>query len=223
MDRSSASRSGSSTPGAAGPGNENLPPLIPRSVLFGNPEKASPQISPDGRRLAYLAPDDQGVLNVWVRTVGQDDDQVVTADRKRGVHFFLWQGDSEHILYLQDRDGDENFHLYQTELKTKNTRDLTPWEGVRADVVASDINYPDQLLVGLNLRDRRLHDVHRVDLKTGAVVLDTENPGDVHAWSVDSRLQVRAAQSILPDGGQEIRLRPDPHAPWRTFERWGPE
>src|SRR5207244_2835396 len=78
-----------------------LPPLIPREVLFGNPEKTSPQISPDGKRLAYLAPDD-GVLNVWVRTPGQDDDQVVTADKKRGVRIFYWQQDSRHILYLQD-------------------------------------------------------------------------------------------------------------------------
>ena len=131
MDRFSASVSGSSSPGSAG-----LPPLIPRAVLFGNPEKSSPQISPDGRWLAYLAPDDRGVLNVWVRTLGQDDDRVVTADKKRGIHFFLWQGDSEHILYLQDQDGNEDFHLYQTDLKTKNTRDLTPWEGIRAQVIA---------------------------------------------------------------------------------------
>ncbi|PYX80723.1 MAG: S9 family peptidase, partial [Acidobacteria bacterium] len=51
--------------------------LIPRKVLFGNPERSSPQISPDGTRLGYLAPD-QGVLNVWVRTLGNNDDRVIT-------------------------------------------------------------------------------------------------------------------------------------------------
>src|SRR2546426_1148575 len=151
-----------------------LPPLIPRAILFGNPEKASPRISPDGKMLAYLAPTND-VLNVWVRTLGQTDERVVTADKKRGIRMFLWQPDSQHILYLQDQDGDENWHLYQTHLKSMNTRDLTPFLGVQARLVAVDPNYPDELLVGLNLRDRSVHDVYRVSLGTGAVVLDTEN------------------------------------------------
>src|SRR4029453_18183952 len=62
-----------------------LPPLIPRKVLFGNPTKAGPQIAPDGKHLAYLAPDDKDVLQVWVQTVGKDDAKKVTADKKRGI------------------------------------------------------------------------------------------------------------------------------------------
>src|SRR5215467_4498089 len=89
--------------------------LIPRSVLFGNPERSAPAISPDGSLLAYLAPD-QGVLNVWVRTLGKTDDRVVTSDRKRGIRNFEWQYDSRNILYAQDKDGDENWHVYQTNI-----------------------------------------------------------------------------------------------------------
>ncbi|MDW8255680.1 MAG: S9 family peptidase [Acidobacteriota bacterium] len=199
-----------------------LPPLIPREVLFGNPEKASPQISPDGTKLAYLAPHN-GVLNVWVRTIGKQDDQVVTSDKKRGIRAYVWQGDSEHILYIQDRDGDENWHLYQTNLKTKTTRDLTPFEGVQARIVATDPQFPDEILVGLNLRDRRWHDVYRINLKTGAVELDTENPGDVMGWAADHRLQVRAAAAFTPDGGMLIRVREDARSPWRELLRWGPD
>ena len=199
------------------------PPLIPRELLFGNPEKTSPRLSPDGQQLAYLAPDERGVLNVWVRSLGQPDDRVVTADKKRGIHMFLWQGDSRHLLYLQDQEGDENFHLYQTDLATKNTRDLTPWQEVRAQIIASDLNYPDQLLVGLNLRDRRLFDVYRLNVNTGALELDTENPGDVLGWAADNELQVRIAHAYQSDGGQEIRLRGDAVSPWQPFQRWGPE
>lgn len=196
-----------------------MPPLIPRDVLFGNPEKTNPQISPDGKMLGYLAPHN-GVLNVWVRTLGQDDDQVITADKKRGIRFFGFQYDSEHVFYIQDQDGDENWHLYQTNLKTKNTRDLTPFQGVQAQPVAADPNYPDQMLVALNVRDRRLHDVYRVNLKNGALELDTENPGDVAGWNVDNHMQVRVAQVYLPDGGNEIRIREDAKSAWRTFQKW---
>lgn len=197
-----------------------LPPLIPRAVLFGNPEKAGPQISPDGTKLAFLAPQD-GVLNVWVRTLGQEDDEVVTDDRKRGIRMFFWQQSSAHVLYMQDADGDENFHLYQTEVATKRTEDLTPFPGARALPLASDPNFSDTLLVSLNKRDPRLFDVYRLDLTTRVLVLDTENPGDVAGWSADNALQVRAAQVSLPDGGTEIRVRDAVGTPWRVFFSWG--
>ncbi len=193
--------------------------MIPREVLFGNPEKASPQLSPDGTQLAYLAPD-KGVLNVWVRTIGKTDDHVVTSDKKRGIRFFIWQYDGNYILYIQDKDGDENWHLYQTNLKTKMTRDLTPFDGIQARLVARDYKFPDQLLAGLNVRDRRAHDVYRLNLKNGALDLDTENPGEVSDWTADGNLVIRAAQVQTPDGGTLIRVRDSAATPWREFQRW---
>lgn len=79
-------------------------------------------------------------MNVWVRTFGQTDDQVITADKKRGIRIFFWQPDSAHVLYLQDLDGDENWHVYQTNLRNRNTRDLTPFQGVQAQVVAVELD-----------------------------------------------------------------------------------
>src|SRR4051812_15143436 len=85
----------------------DLPPLIAREVLFGNPERAGPQISPDGKYLAYRKADDKNVMQVWVKTLGRDDDRVVTADPKRGITQYYWAHDGKHLLYLQDTDGDE--------------------------------------------------------------------------------------------------------------------
>jgi Tol biopolymer transport system component len=83
-----------------------FPPLIPRAVLFGNPDKASPELSPDGTRLAYLAPLD-GVLNVWAGTADGTSMRPVTRDTDRGVRFYTWAHDNRHLLYLQDQGGDE--------------------------------------------------------------------------------------------------------------------
>ena len=198
------------------------PPLIPRSVLFGNPERAAPQISPDGAMLAYLAPD-QGVLNIWVRTLGKTDDRVITNDRKRGIRNLFWQFDSKNILYAQDQNGDENWRVYQTNVATKQTRDLTPYEKVRADIIAGEPAYPDSVLIQLNKRDPKVFDIYRVNLKTGDLTLDTENPGDVSGWQPDHDLQVRAAQVTTPDGGTVIRVRDDAKSPWRELMKWGPE
>src|SRR5437667_4828935 len=82
-----------------------LPPLIARDVLFGNPERTSPQLSPDGKRLAWLAPDKKNVLQVWMKTIGNDDDKIVTADKKRGIRQYTWARDNKTLLYLQDEDG----------------------------------------------------------------------------------------------------------------------
>src|SRR6201997_3043561 len=196
--------------------------LIPRKVLFGNPERSSPQISPDGAMLAYLAPD-QGVLNVWVRTLGKTDDRVITNDRKRGIRNFIWQPDSKNILYAQDQGGDENWRIYQTNVATKQTKDLTPFEKTRAEIVALEPDHPDTLLIQLNKRDPKVFDVYRVDLKSGEMTLDTENPGDVAGWQPDHDLQVRAAQVTTADGGTLIRVRDDAKSPWRELIQWGPE
>ncbi len=74
-----------------------LAPLIPRELLFGNPQRRSPAISPDGTRLAWLAPDPQNVLQVWVETIGQTDARIITADKKRGIRRFTWANDSGYI------------------------------------------------------------------------------------------------------------------------------
>lgn len=206
---------------AAAPALAQLPPLIPREVLFGNPVKASPQISPDGTRLSYLAPSDKGVLNVWVKTIGKEDDAMVTNDTHRGIRFHVWAETGNHILYIQDVGGDENFHVYAADLATRVVRDLTPFQGIRAQGILTDKHHPNQILVGLNLRDRRLFDMHRIDLTTGAVIPDTVNPGDVLGWMTDASFQIRGAMAMNPlDGSTTLRVRDTVASEWRDLATW---
>ncbi|MCU1230550.1 MAG: tolB [Acidobacteria bacterium] len=184
----------------------DLPPLLPRETLFGNPERTSPRLSPDGKRLAWIAPDKKNVLQVWVKTIGTDDDKVVTADKKRGIRQYFWAEDNKTLLYMQDNDGDENFHVYGANLDDGTVRDFTPIQNVRAAVISSEPEMPDTLLVQMNARDKRLFDVYRLTLSTGALVLDTKNPGDVAGFAADRNMVVRGAQVTTPDGGSEIRL-----------------
>jgi dipeptidyl aminopeptidase/acylaminoacyl peptidase len=200
-----------------------LPPLISRDILFGNPERTSPALSPDGKRLAWLAPDTNNVLQVWVKTVGKDDDKIITADKKRGIRQYFWAKDNRNLLYLQDSDGDENFHAYGVDLDSGNVRDYTPFQGVRAQVTDLNPDFPNEVLVELNLRDRALFDVYRLNLKNGALELDTQNPGDVAGWGADAKFRVRSAQVATPEGGTEIRVRADQQSPWKAFLKVGPE
>ncbi len=196
--------------------------LIPREILFGNPEKTSPQLSPDGKKLAYLAPDQTNVLNVWVRDLQYlEKDELITSDKKRGIHSFCWTYDGKHLLYVQDLDGDENWHLYQTNIRTKSTRDLTPFEGARVGILAYEVAFPEEILLQLNVRNPALFDVYRMNLQTGSLSLEVENPGDVAEWLADHALHVRASKSYGKSGESIIRVRDE--SSWHELIRWGAE
>lgn len=205
--------------GSSQPSDQGQVPLIPRHILFGNPQKAAPQISPNGEMLAYLAPDGQDVLNVWVRNLKNpvEQDRKITSDAKRGIRSFLWQYDNEHILYVQDKDGDEDWHLFQTRLSTLETKDLTPFSGVTVGILAYDPHYPNEMLIQLNKRDPSAHDVYRLNLQTGQLDLDTENPGGVFDWTADHQLQVRLSQSYTAEGHKIVRLRDSHEDKWSDW------
>ena len=196
--------------------------LIPRNILFGNPVKANPQISPDGTMLAYLAPVNN-VLNVWVGAAGSDDYQPVTRDEDRGVRFYFWAADNKHILYLQDVGGNENWRLYATNLDTRETRDLTPFENVQAHVIEHDKHFPNELLIGLNKDNPRVHDVYHLDLTSGELVMVAQNPGNIIGWVADAQFKVRGALAAMPEGGSELLVRADEQADWKTLLTWNAE
>ena len=194
--------------------------LIPRRVLFGNPERVLPRISPDGTRLAWIAPH-EGVLNVWVAPVGDDGvdwaaARVVTDDTDRGIRVYAWAHDGRHVLYLQDSGGDENWRLHDVDLLTMQRRDLTPFEGVRTELIAAEKKFPTEILVGLNRDNPELHDVYRLNLIDGELVKEEENPGFID-WVADTQLIVRAGIAPQPDGGIVLMVRDGRGEEWRPL------
>lgn len=195
------------------------PSRIPLEVLFGNPERVSPRLSPDGRKLAFLAPRD-GVLNVWLRDEAGRE-RPVTADRRRGVHHLLWAEDGRHLLYVQDMDGDENWHVYAVDPESDLTRDLTPFVGVKCGLLGVSPLRPRDLLVSCHARSATHADVHLVNIATGSMVMVEENPGDIAAWFPDRELEIVAATRHLDDGRKELLARVGPKDDWhilRTFD-----
>ncbi len=177
--------------------------LIPREVLFGNPDKITVRLSPDGTRISYLASVD-GVLNVWVGPADDPDSaKPVTNDTDRGIRIYFWAYTNEHILYLQDQAGDENWRVYSVNLETGQTTDLTPLEGVQARIQAVSQKFPEEILISLNDRDPTLHDIYRINITTGEKSLVMENEGFV-GFTTDDEYNVRFAERLTPDGGNEI-------------------
>ncbi len=166
---------------------DQVAPLIPREVLFGNPDKAMARMSHDAKRLAYLAPVD-GVLNVWVGPI--DDPSAakpVTHEKSRPIGGYFWAYTDKHILYSQDDKGDENFHVYAVNLDTGETKDITPLDQqkaadpngekpkVRAEIEGVSWRSPEEIVIGLNDRDPEYHDLYLVNINTGAKIAHAES------------------------------------------------
>ena len=183
-------------------------PLIPRKVLFGNPDRAMVNISPDGAQIAYLA-SLEGVLNVWVAPREQPGGaHPVTQDTGRGVHFYAWAYTNEDTLYIQDRDGDENWRLYVVHLPDGETRCLTPFEGVQTQVNAASYRHPEEVVIGLNNRVPELHDLYRLNICSSEMEQMEENPGFA-GYLLDDDFQVLGALRMTPDGDLEMLEKTD--------------
>jgi dipeptidyl aminopeptidase/acylaminoacyl peptidase len=180
------------------------PPLIPRTTIFGNPDRTMARISPDGAHVSWLAPKD-GVLNVFVAPAGDPQSaRVVTNDSYRGIRSYFWAPNSKYIYFVQDQGGDENFHVYSSDIASGDVRDLTPVkEGARATIEAVSADRPDHIVVGINERDAQIFDLYIVDVTTGDRELLKENPGYA-AWLIDNALEPRFGLAPTPDGGANV-------------------
>ena len=205
----------------------NAVPLISRETFFGNPDRVSPDLSPDGKTLALLAPVD-GVMNIWLAPIDDiDNAKPVTKDKHRGIRSFSWAYTSNHLLYSQDVDGDENWNIYCVDLKADQIRNLTSSpeddadtdkdaekevdkdakkaadptgsRSVRAEIEAVSHRFPETILIGLNDRDPRYHDVYSMNILTGEKKLVQTNPG-YRSFVFDEDYHLRFASKYQDDG-----------------------
>jgi dipeptidyl aminopeptidase/acylaminoacyl peptidase len=180
--------------------------LIPRSVLFGNPDRVAVKLSPDGKQLSWIAPKD-GVMNVWVAPVGKlDQAKAVTTDTVRPIRQYAWAMTSKHLLYLQDTAGDENFHVFKVDLADGKTTDLTPYPGARAQLAGMTHTQPNVLIAAVNDRDPRAVDLRRIDIVTGESKRIVENTEGMLSYTLDHDLTPKLAFKKLPSGESEVYL-----------------
>ena len=197
----------------------SLPPLIPREVLFGNPEIVGVDLSPDGTRISYLAPY-QGVLNLWVRDLaGREEPRLLTRKTDRPQQSATWTHDGRFLISGRDAQGDENTVLVRIDPQTGEMVDLTPPSGVFARVIALDRDVPGEWVIGLNDRDPRYFDLYVLDIASGERKLlhqvDDGRPVGVDRLNGEWHPYLRTEE--LADGGETYELRLPGEKEWRPF------
>ena len=177
--------------------------IIPRKILFGNPDKTGVQISPDGKYIAYIAPLN-GVLNVYVAPIDKlNNAQAVTDDKGRGIRVYYWSYDNIHLLYLQDNNGDENWHLYGVNIKSLEKRSFTDFTGTRVQVNNASPRFPNEIIIEINNRRQDFFDLYKLDLKSGKLTEIFQN-NEFSSVIIDDYFNLRFAQKLNTDGSLSI-------------------
>jgi dipeptidyl aminopeptidase/acylaminoacyl peptidase len=211
------------TPAAAAPVGHPRNDLIPRALLFGNPERRAVALSPDGKRLAWIAPLN-GVMNLWVAPIDKLDQALpVTEEQTRPIRQYSWAFTGKHLIYMQDSGGDENFHVFRADIAgggVVNVTDLTPFKGARSELVGLSERQPKTLMIQSNDRDPKAFDLYRVDLLTGQRTQVIKNEDSFFQYTLDENLVLRFAAKRMPDGATQL-VTPDTKGgatTWKLFD-----
>jgi dipeptidyl aminopeptidase/acylaminoacyl peptidase len=184
---------------------DNQVPILPRKVLMGNPDKANVRLSPDGKYISYLAPHD-GVLNIHVAPLDDfGSARPVTFESGQGVRIYYWSYSPGILIYRMDNDGDENFHIYSVDIESGTITDLSPFGSINGQIVHMSHRVPDRILLGINSRNPKWHDVHSVSLSGGETELLVENEGFM-SFQFDLDMDLVSGLRPLEDGGMECLL-----------------
>ncbi len=170
--------------------------LIPMRDFFKNPETIRFAISPDGNHIAMMKPW-KSRMNIFIRKIDAKKALRITAATKRDISDYFWANNNT-IAFIQDKGGDENFHLFTTDITTKKVKELTPFPKVRVTIIDSLEDQPNLMLIGMNKRDKRAFDVYRLELDSGKLKMIAKNPGTVQGWLTDNAGKLRVA--IKTDG-----------------------
>lgn len=166
---------------------------LPVRDFFRHPDRGYFRISPDGKTLAFMQPYERR-MNIYVQPVAGGEPRRLTSETARDIEDEFWKG-PDRLVYVKDFAGDENFHVVVVNKDGSAARDLTPFPGVRAEIIDELRDFPDALLVGLNKRKREVFDAYRLDLRTGELTLVAENPGNITGWLTDHAGNIRGAQT----------------------------
>ena len=204
--------------------SEYLTPIIDREIFFGNPKISGGKVSPDGKYITFLKPYN-GVRNIWIKKKEEafEAARPLTADQNRPIGGYFWSRDSKYVLFVQDKNGDENFRVYSvnpdhesnTDTGVPDAVDLTPYDEIRAMIYSLPKSNHSEILVGINDRDKAWHDLFKVNIENGnrELILQNDMQFSGAVFNLDDDLKVLTKTD--PEGGQEFLKKVNEE--WQVF------
>lgn len=198
---------------------------IPLELLFGNPERQAPTVSPDGSSIAYLAPQ-KDRMHIWVRGIASGEPEESTTDPRTitegidgNIIQYVWAPSGESIL-VQVAESALVWQIYAIALEDGSKTKLLPESAQRGSLAGISDNAPHHALLGAFEEGGTVPKIYRVDLRTGKPELAAPNEEGFSEFLGDQNLRVRLGMKTTATGGWEVYTRDDEETPWRKLLDW---
>ena len=177
--------------------------------FFRNPEKSNYQLSPDGQYFSFMAPYERR-KNVFVQRIGEEIATRLTSSTDRDISGYGWAS-SERLIYIKDSAGDENFQLYAVNIDGSNPKDLTPYPGVRIQLIDILEDNNEEIIIGMNKNNPQLFEPYRINIHTGEAQQLAENTNliePIDSWMTDHEGRLRIATKVV-NGTESVLMYRD--------------
>jgi len=160
---------------------------------FAKPKASSFQFSPKGSYLSYKEKDENLKNHVYVKNIETGEVRRVIEEKEELVRGYGWANDSR-LLYIMDKGGDENYHLFAVDLDGSNEKELTPFDGVKADILNSLKEDKDHMIITMNKNNPAVFEPYKINIVTGDLTQlyennDIQNPINGYTFDKDGNLR----------------------------------
>jgi len=174
---------------------------------FAKPKASSFQISPDGKYMSYMEKEDGTTKrHVYVKEIATGKVTRIIEEKDELIRGYGWV--NEHrLVYVMDKGGNENYHIYAVNLDGTNNIDLTPFDGVRAGILNMLKEQKDYIIIQMNKNNKQVFDPYKLNVVTGELTqlyenTDLTNP--IAGYSFDKDGNLRAYTKLV--NGTEAEL-----------------
>ena len=169
------------------------------SDYFARPKASSFQLSPNGKYMSYKEKDDKNKNHVYVKEIATGKVQRAIEEKDELIKGYGWIND-ERLFFMMDKGGNENFHIYAANIDGSNTKDLTPFDGVKADIVKILKDQKDYVIIEMNKNNKQIFEPYKLNVVTGDLSQlyenkDVANP--IQGYEFDKDGELRGYQKLV--------------------------
>ena len=144
------------------------------SDYFAKPASSSFQLSPIGTYLSYREKDDNLKNHVYVKNIETNEVKRVITEGEELVRSYGWANDFR-LIYVMDKGGNEDYHLFAVNVDGSNQKELTPYAGVRVKILALLKDDKDHMIISMNKNNPQVFDPYKINIITGDIEQLYEN------------------------------------------------
>ena len=165
---------------------------------FKKPKQRSFQFSPNGLYLSFREKDKKSKNHVYVKNTATNQITRVIEEGKDLISGYGW-ANNNRLIYVKDNGGDENYHLFAVDIDGKNQKELTPYKGVKVDILNSLDDQKDYMIILMNKTNPQIFEPYKINIKTGETVKlfenkDPRNPVAGYDFDKDGNLRAYTQQ-----------------------------